>query len=205
MCSRTPAPSPASWRCAGAARCWSRFPTSPAWRGPTRRSRCGCRVHVQHGRHPAASPGSGASISSSRAAVQSGLWALAVIGVLTSVVGAYYYIRVIKVMYFDAPEEAFDPRPASLSTLAAATGAVHRVVLRLPRAVRGRRERRGDGPCSDESAPPGRLAAHDPRGSAVDLRPLPRPCGGGGGGGAVRPGAAPGRRPWQPRAGLAVG
>jgi NADH-quinone oxidoreductase subunit N len=56
------------------------------------------------------------------AAVQSGLWALAVIGVLTSVVGAYYYIRIIKVMYFDQPVEAFDPRPASLSMLAAVTG-----------------------------------------------------------------------------------
>ena len=56
------------------------------------------------------------------AAVQSGMWALAVIGVLTSVVGAFYYIRIIKVMYFDAPEEAFDPRPASLSTLAAVSG-----------------------------------------------------------------------------------
>jgi NADH-quinone oxidoreductase subunit N len=56
------------------------------------------------------------------AAVQGGLWTLAVIGVLTSVVGAFYYIRVIKVMYFDAPVAAFDPRPASLSFVAAATG-----------------------------------------------------------------------------------
>ncbi len=56
------------------------------------------------------------------AAVQSGLWALAVIGVLTSVVGAYYYIRIIKVMYFDAPAERFDTRPASLSFVVAATG-----------------------------------------------------------------------------------
>jgi NADH-quinone oxidoreductase subunit N len=56
------------------------------------------------------------------AAVQANMWPLAVIGVLTSVVGAYYYIRVIKVMYFDAPVEAFDPRPASLSMLAAVSG-----------------------------------------------------------------------------------
>jgi len=56
------------------------------------------------------------------AAVQAGLWTLAVIGVLTSVVGAFYYIRVIKVMYFDAPVAAFDPRPPSLSFVAAATG-----------------------------------------------------------------------------------
>jgi NADH-quinone oxidoreductase subunit N len=56
------------------------------------------------------------------AAVQSGLWTLAVIGVLTSVVGAYYYIRIIKVIYFDQPAEVFDPRPASLSMLAAVSG-----------------------------------------------------------------------------------
>jgi NADH-quinone oxidoreductase subunit N len=55
------------------------------------------------------------------AAVQSGLWVLAVIGVLTSVVGAFYYIRVVKVMYFDAPAEAFDARPGSLSFVAAAS------------------------------------------------------------------------------------
>jgi NADH-quinone oxidoreductase subunit N len=36
--------------------------------------------------------------------------ALAIIGVLTSVVGCYYYIRIVKVMYFDAPKELFDAR-----------------------------------------------------------------------------------------------
>jgi NADH-quinone oxidoreductase subunit N len=56
------------------------------------------------------------------AAVQGGMWTLAIIGVLTSVVGSYYYLRVVKVMYFDAPEAPFDPRPASLSFVAAATG-----------------------------------------------------------------------------------
>ena len=56
------------------------------------------------------------------AAVQSGLWTLAVVGVLTSVIGAYYYLRVIKVMYFDAPVEKFDARPASLTLVAAGSG-----------------------------------------------------------------------------------
>jgi NADH-quinone oxidoreductase subunit N len=56
------------------------------------------------------------------AAVQQGMWTLAVIGVLTSVIGAFYYIRIIKVMYFDEPAEAFDPRPVSLSFVAAASG-----------------------------------------------------------------------------------
>ncbi len=53
-------------------------------------------------------------------AVQSGLWTLAVIGVLTSVVGAFYYIRIIKVIYFDAGGAEFDHCPASLSVVAAA-------------------------------------------------------------------------------------
>jgi NADH-quinone oxidoreductase subunit N len=56
------------------------------------------------------------------AAVKGGLWTLAVIGVLTSVVGAFYYIRIIKVMYFDPPAEAFDRRPPALSFVVAATG-----------------------------------------------------------------------------------
>ncbi len=42
------------------------------------------------------------------AAVEVGLYALAVIGVLASVVGAYYYLRIVKLMYFDEPVEAFD-------------------------------------------------------------------------------------------------
>ncbi len=41
------------------------------------------------------------------AAVDAELYGLAVIGVLASVVGAVYYIRIIKVMYFDEPAEPF--------------------------------------------------------------------------------------------------
>ncbi len=46
------------------------------------------------------------------AAIQANLVTLAVVGVVTSVVGAYYYIRVVKIMYFDeakAPYEAMAP------------------------------------------------------------------------------------------------
>jgi NADH-quinone oxidoreductase subunit N len=42
------------------------------------------------------------------AAIDAHLFILAVIGVVTSVVGAYYYIRIVKVMYFDEPAGAFD-------------------------------------------------------------------------------------------------
>ena len=41
-------------------------------------------------------------------AIDAGLYTLAVIGVLTSVVGAFYYIRIVKLMYFEEPTEAFD-------------------------------------------------------------------------------------------------
>ena len=44
-----------------------------------------------------------------QAAVAAGLYTLAIIGVLTSVIAAYYYIRIIKVMYFDeSAAGAFD-------------------------------------------------------------------------------------------------
>jgi NADH-quinone oxidoreductase subunit N len=46
------------------------------------------------------------------AAVNAQLTGLAVIGVVTSVISAFYYLRVVKVMYFDEPVGAFD-RPIS--------------------------------------------------------------------------------------------
>ena len=42
------------------------------------------------------------------AAIESGLYTLAIIGVLASVIGSYYYLRIIKIMYFDEPAEVFD-------------------------------------------------------------------------------------------------
>ena len=42
------------------------------------------------------------------AAVNEGLYVLAIIGILTSVIGAFYYLRIVKIMYFDEPAEAFD-------------------------------------------------------------------------------------------------
>jgi NADH-quinone oxidoreductase subunit N len=42
------------------------------------------------------------------AAIEAHLYVLAVIGVVTSVVGAYYYLRIVKIIYFDDPAPAFD-------------------------------------------------------------------------------------------------
>jgi NADH-quinone oxidoreductase subunit N len=48
------------------------------------------------------------------AAIKAGLYILSVIGVLASVVGAYYYLAIIKAMYFDEPAEAFVKMPYEL-------------------------------------------------------------------------------------------
>lgn len=42
------------------------------------------------------------------AAVDAGLYGLAVIGVLASVVGAFYYLRIVKAVYFDNLDESLD-------------------------------------------------------------------------------------------------
>lgn len=42
------------------------------------------------------------------AAVAQELYVLAVLGVLTSVIAAFYYLRIIKVMFFEEPNDAFD-------------------------------------------------------------------------------------------------
>ncbi|MFN3548549.1 MAG: NADH-quinone oxidoreductase subunit NuoN [Mesorhizobium sp.] len=57
------------------------------------------------------------------AAIDSGLYALAVIGVLASVVGAYYYLRVIKIMWFDEPAGGFQPMAGELRLVMTVTGA----------------------------------------------------------------------------------
>ena len=57
------------------------------------------------------------------AAVKAGLFTLAVIGVVTSVVGAYYYLRIVKIMYFDEPAEAFDAMDGEVKLVAYASGA----------------------------------------------------------------------------------
>lgn len=43
-----------------------------------------------------------------QAAVAQGYIVLAVLGIITSVIAAYYYLRIIKVMFFDEPKEGFE-------------------------------------------------------------------------------------------------
>jgi NADH-quinone oxidoreductase subunit N len=55
-----------------------------------------------------------------RAAIDAGLVWFAVVGVILSVIGAYYYLRIVKILYFDEPTAAFDPAPSlAVSSVAA--------------------------------------------------------------------------------------
>jgi NADH-quinone oxidoreductase subunit N len=57
------------------------------------------------------------------AAIKAGLYGLSVIGILTSAVGAYYYLRIVKLMYFDEPAKPFD-RPAPVARIVLAVSAL---------------------------------------------------------------------------------
>jgi NADH-quinone oxidoreductase subunit N len=56
------------------------------------------------------------------AAIKAGLFVLAVVGVLASVVGAFYYLTIIKLMYFDEPVGKLDPMRVELRTVLAVAG-----------------------------------------------------------------------------------
>jgi NADH-quinone oxidoreductase subunit N len=56
------------------------------------------------------------------ASINAHLYALAVIGVLTSVVGAYYYLRIIKIMWFDEPAGGFQPMSGELRLVLGLSG-----------------------------------------------------------------------------------
>ncbi|HEX7792438.1 MAG TPA: NADH-quinone oxidoreductase subunit NuoN [Afipia sp.] len=56
------------------------------------------------------------------AAIKAGLFTLAVLGVLSSVVGAFYYLTIVKVMYFDEPKDAMEPMRGELRAVLAIAG-----------------------------------------------------------------------------------
>jgi NADH-quinone oxidoreductase subunit N len=58
------------------------------------------------------------------AAIKADLVALALIGVVTSVIGAFYYVRIVKVMYFDEPVQPYEPMPFGVKTVLVAASAV---------------------------------------------------------------------------------
>jgi NADH-quinone oxidoreductase subunit N len=75
------------------------------------------------------------------AAIDAKLTGLAIIGVVTSVVGAFYYLRVVKVMYFDEPAGAFDhPISPELKAVLVVTAVVTMFFFLLPDPIVGSAE-----------------------------------------------------------------
>jgi len=58
------------------------------------------------------------------AAIEAGLYPLAIIGLVTSAVGAFYYLRIVKVMYVDEPAEGFVPMQRSMGVIMGVCGVI---------------------------------------------------------------------------------
>jgi NADH-quinone oxidoreductase subunit N len=56
------------------------------------------------------------------AAIEAELYALAIVGVLSSVVAAFYYLRIVKIMYMDDARPAFEPMAGALRLVLGVTG-----------------------------------------------------------------------------------
>ncbi|SMQ64303.1 NADH dehydrogenase subunit N [Devosia lucknowensis] len=56
------------------------------------------------------------------AAIEANLYVLSVIGVLASAISAFYYLRVVKVMFFDAPVKQFAAVPGELNIIMGVSG-----------------------------------------------------------------------------------
>jgi NADH-quinone oxidoreductase subunit N len=66
------------------------------------------------------------------AAIKAGLYVLAVIGVVASVIGAYYYLLIVKVMYFDEPAPGFSPMRMELKVVLGVAGLFNLLFFVVP-------------------------------------------------------------------------
>jgi len=71
------------------------------------------------------------------AAIKASLFTLAVIGVLSSVVGAYYYLAIVKIMYFDEPVRGFQRVPILLSFVLGVSGLANILFFAYPAPLLG--------------------------------------------------------------------
>ena len=71
------------------------------------------------------------------AAIKAGLYVLAVVGVLASVIGAYYYLTIVKIMYFDEPAKPFDVMPGLLKLVLGVAGILNIVFFVYPAPLLG--------------------------------------------------------------------
>src|SRR5689334_16893383 len=71
------------------------------------------------------------------AAIKAGLFTLAVIGVLSSVVGAFYYLTIVKIMYFDEPAQSFERMPMLLRFVLGVSGLANILFFAYPAPLVG--------------------------------------------------------------------
>jgi NADH-quinone oxidoreductase subunit N len=71
------------------------------------------------------------------AAIKAGLFTLAVIGVITSVIGAYYYLAIVKIMYFDEPVRSFQRMPLLLGLILGVSGIANILFFAHPTPLLG--------------------------------------------------------------------
>jgi NADH-quinone oxidoreductase subunit N len=71
------------------------------------------------------------------AAINAGLYALAVIGVLTSVIGAYYYLAIVKIMYMDEPVKGFQSMPGALGFVLTVSALINILFFAYPAPLVG--------------------------------------------------------------------
>lgn len=64
-----------------------------------------------------------------KAALAADLYTLTIIGLLASAVGAFFYLRIVKIMFFDKAAEALDKRSLSLSFITFSMGTITVVFL----------------------------------------------------------------------------
>ncbi len=69
------------------------------------------------------------------AAIKAGLYVLAVIGVIASVVGAYYYLTIVKIMYFDEPAQRFQSMPPLLRVVLGVAGLINILFFAYPAPI----------------------------------------------------------------------
>lgn len=69
------------------------------------------------------------------AAMEAGLIPLVVIGLVASVVAAYYYLRIIKVMFFDEPNGEFLPMSGEMKIVLGLSGAVVGLFFVMPEPI----------------------------------------------------------------------
>jgi NADH-quinone oxidoreductase subunit N len=69
-------------------------------------------------------------------AIDAGLVYLAVLGVLSSVIAAFYYLKIVKILYLDEPKEAFDAnRPLSMQYVLALCAGVTLLYFLMPTSL----------------------------------------------------------------------